>query len=425
MRISVYEEYTNRTFCAGNGGQGGVGGLQARMGEEPTSMDAGKLGNYIKPELPQLVPSRPPSLLPIPGRGDPRGEPPPPTAENSNSQDTKQVQAAMAMAAIYSQSPWAAIAMAQQRERLQQQMHATVPHPAAQAAAAAAAGAPRSLPPSLPMGLPGLPHIQGLPGAQQILEHSRQQDLIRDYLTKLAQSTLNVTTSMGTAPGPTSPQYLQSFSTSTTADSKTEKPLPATVRRSLSPASNAADQISSTSRKSPPPPSMAYGSPYFPSVSTSGGAHGHPYFNNMRHTSPTEPPKPMSTTTTRSPPSGGRRNGSSTNGREKVFTCNICNRSFGYKHVLQNHERTHTGEKPFECKECHKRFTRDHHLKTHMRLHTGEKPYSCTHCDRQFVQVANLRRHLRVHTGERPYKVNLYFFKTSTDLSLSVRALSK
>lgn len=90
-------------------------------------------------------------------------------------------------------------------------------------------------------------------------------------------------------------------------------------------------------------------------------------------------------------------------GGNRVFTCQTCNRSFGYKHVLQNHERTHTGEKPFECKVCHKRFTRDHHLKTHMRLHTGEKPYSCTQCDRQFVQVANLRRHLRVHTGEKPY----------------------
>ncbi|XP_040571355.1 uncharacterized protein [Lepeophtheirus salmonis] len=94
-------------------------------------------------------------------------------------------------------------------------------------------------------------------------------------------------------------------------------------------------------------------------------------------------------------------------GREKVFTCKICERSFGYKHVLQNHERTHTGEKPFACKVCSKRFTRDHHLKTHMRLHTGEKPYSCTHCDRQFVQVANLRRHLRVHTGEKPYKCEI------------------
>jgi uncharacterized Zn-finger protein len=44
-----------------------------------------------------------------------------------------------------------------------------------------------------------------------------------------------------------------------------------------------------------------------------------------------------------------------------VFTCPICHRSFGYKHVLQNHERTHTGEKPFECRECHKRYvTRCH-----------------------------------------------------------------
>lgn len=90
-------------------------------------------------------------------------------------------------------------------------------------------------------------------------------------------------------------------------------------------------------------------------------------------------------------------------GKDKVFTCGVCQRSFGYKHVLQNHERTHTGEKPFQCRECQKRFTRDHHLKTHMRLHTGEKPYKCKYCERKFVQVANLRRHLRVHTGERPY----------------------
>lgn len=109
--------------------------------------------------------------------------------------------------------------------------------------------------------------------------------------------------------------------------------------------------------------------------------------------------------------------------REKVFVCQICNRSFGYKHVLQNHERTHTGEKPFECRECHKRFTRDHHLKTHMRLHTGEKPYHCTHCDRQFVQVANLRRHLRVHTGERPYACELCTSKFSDSNQLKAHML--
>lgn len=109
--------------------------------------------------------------------------------------------------------------------------------------------------------------------------------------------------------------------------------------------------------------------------------------------------------------------------RDKVFTCKICARSFGYKHVLQNHERTHTGEKPFECPECHKRFTRDHHLKTHMRLHTGEKPYHCSHCDRHFVQVANLRRHLRVHTGERPYTCEMCKSKFSDSNQLKAHML--
>ena len=109
--------------------------------------------------------------------------------------------------------------------------------------------------------------------------------------------------------------------------------------------------------------------------------------------------------------------------RDKQFTCLVCQRSFGYKHVLQNHERTHTGEKPFECVECHKRFTRDHHLKTHMRLHTGEKPYHCEHCDRQFVQVANLRRHLRVHTGEKPYACELCDARFSDSNQLKAHVL--
>ncbi|XP_054259901.1 protein krueppel-like [Macrosteles quadrilineatus] len=143
-------------------------------------------------------------------------------------------------------------------------------------------------------------------------------------------------------------------------------------------------------------------------------------------------PAPLSPPTSGSSPqsngstqevTSGKGSSEKTENREKVFTCGICNRSFGYKHVLQNHERTHTGEKPFECSECHKRFTRDHHLKTHMRLHTGEKPYHCTHCDRHFVQVANLRRHLRVHTGERPYACELCASRFSDSNQLKAHML--
>lgn len=63
-----------------------------------------------------------------------------------------------------------------------------------------------------------------------------------------------------------------------------------------------------------------------------------------------EPAAPPATTTTTTSSSGGGGGG-----RDKTFTCQTCNRSFGYKHVLQNHERTHTGEKPFKCPECNKR----------------------------------------------------------------------
>lgn len=102
----------------------------------------------------------------------------------------------------------------------------------------------------------------------------------------------------------------------------------------------------------------------------------------------------------------------------RPFKCTVCDKEFGYKHVLQNHERTHTGEKPFVCSVCKKCFTRDHHLKTHVRLHTGEKPFWCPHCNRFFVQVANLRRHLKTHTGESSYPCEycVAFFESAAEL---------
>ena len=55
----------------------------------------------------------------------------------------------------------------------------------------------------------------------------------------------------------------------------------------------------------------------------------------------------------------------------KEFTCKFCNRSFGSKHVLKNHELIHLF--PYECTICCKRFTRYHHLQTHMVQHNLEE----------------------------------------------------
>lgn len=112
--------------------------------------------------------------------------------------------------------------------------------------------------------------------------------------------------------------------------------------------------------------------------------------------------------------------------KSKVFECQVCNKTFGYKHVLQNHEKVHTGEKSFRCTKCNKCFRRDHHLKVHMRLHSGEKPYTCTFstCDRRFAQVANLRRHLKVHDKMIASDEKLFKSESSED-SLDLRKTSR
>ena len=143
-----------------------------------------------------------------------------------------QVQAAMAMAAFYSQNPLYQAMMA--RERLQQQQLGGA------AAAAAAAAALSQLPGRPPV--PGLGGLAGLlttvtqqqaggPGLGSLLSTApapapdTRTDLFRDYLSKLAQSSLTSATSL--------PQYLASVSTSSLIkadDIKTENPLPASLR---------------------------------------------------------------------------------------------------------------------------------------------------------------------------------------------------
>ena len=135
----------------------------------------------------------------------------------------------MAMAAFYSQNPFVQAALA--RERLQAtQLGQLQQQQLEQSAAAAAALSqlPGRAAVSAPgLGLPGLAGLLGLPTgpAAGLADTSNRTDLFRDYLSKLAQSSLTSPTSI--------PQYLSSVSTSSILkadDIKTENPLPASLR---------------------------------------------------------------------------------------------------------------------------------------------------------------------------------------------------
>ena len=81
----------------------------------------------------------------------------------------------------------------------------------------------------------------------------------------------------------------------------------------------------------------------------------------------------------------------------KLYSCNLCERSFDKISNMKQHVLLHTGEKPFSCEQCGKEFRRKYHLNKHKLLHTGEKPHRCELCGAAFRRVHHLSQHVLSH----------------------------
>lgn len=89
---------------------------------------------------------------------------------------------------------------------------------------------------------------------------------------------------------------------------------------------------------------------------------------------------------------------------DKLYSYDVCGRTFSYLQCFDKHERNQNGEKAYECKECGKTFRHSSYLTVHARMHTGEKPFECLECGKAFSCPSSFRRHVRSHTGEKPYE---------------------
>ncbi|KAB7501644.1 Zinc finger protein [Armadillidium nasatum] len=124
---------------------------------------------------------------------------------------------------------------------------------------------------------------------------------------------------------------------------------------------------------------------------------------------------------------------------EKLFPCDICNKSFTTKQNLQVHMRiqeprtypSFEGEvetspdrpdeygpivlndpvqssRQYQCPHCEYKSNVLINVKQHIKFkHTGERPFACLICFKRFTTKQNLQVHTRIHTGEKPYRCSV------------------
>ncbi|NXB02590.1 ZN438 protein, partial [Cnemophilus loriae] len=82
-----------------------------------------------------------------------------------------------------------------------------------------------------------------------------------------------------------------------------------------------------------------------------------------------------------------------------LHRCHVCNRTFHFKHHLQDHMNTHTSRRPYSCRICRKAYIHSGSLSTHMKLHHNEgkpkKLVCCEFCAKVFGHAKVYFGHLR------------------------------
>ena len=84
---------------------------------------------------------------------------------------------------------------------------------------------------------------------------------------------------------------------------------------------------------------------------------------------------------------------------ERPYACPHCPKSFTASSILRTHLRQHNGERPFKCKFCGKAFASHAAHDSHVRrTHEKLKIYSCNVCTKTFSMEFELKFHLSTHT---------------------------
>lgn len=86
--------------------------------------------------------------------------------------------------------------------------------------------------------------------------------------------------------------------------------------------------------------------------------------------------------------------------KDKVYSCDECDRVFTDRSCLRKHEACHNKETGTNvCDVCGKCYATKGGLRTHRETHTDDKKFICEHCGSGFYQKGNLMQHLKTDIG--------------------------
>lgn len=89
--------------------------------------------------------------------------------------------------------------------------------------------------------------------------------------------------------------------------------------------------------------------------------------------------------------------------KEKLYSCEICNKGFSDKIYLLKHIWIHTKEKLDICDICKKSFSQKYNPVVHLRVHAKEKPCSYKICNKHFSGKSVLVDQSAEHAEDKPF----------------------
>lgn len=89
----------------------------------------------------------------------------------------------------------------------------------------------------------------------------------------------------------------------------------------------------------------------------------------------------------------------------KTWECDVCNKKYSSKNLLDEHLNMHTGARPHKCLHCDKDFASKYTLSAHQKTHDNRpRPFKCSTCSKSFYSGQNLMQHEKTHLGIKPHQ---------------------